>query len=230
MGESNMVLQTARQRQIIPRFLIYFFGLLVMSLGIVLILKANLGATPWDVLHVGLFYQFGLTIGSWSIIVGLFILGLSALLTKRIPQIGAFINMVSVGIFIDMYLFLPFIQTPNNLLGKMIMFLIGLIIMCYGMGFYISPNLGAGPRDSLMLALTSITGWKVRNIRGTMEIIVLFTGWLLGGPVSWGTFILSLLIGPIFGFAMPQCNAFTNYLLAKTQESSNNKISRGVSS
>jgi uncharacterized protein len=225
-------MQPISQRQLIPRFLIYFFGLLIMALGIVLILKANLGATPWDVLHVGLYYQFGLTIGSWSIIVGLVILGMSAILTKKIPQIGAFINMLSVGIFIDMYLFLPFIQTPNSFIGKAFMFLIGLVIMCYGMGFYISPNLGAGPRDSLMLALTSRTGWKVRNIRGTMEIFVLLIGWLLGGPVSFGTFMLSLLIGPLFGFAMPQCNFVTNFLLGKlkVQDPLNKNINRGVSS
>jgi uncharacterized membrane protein YczE len=225
-------MQLISQRQLIPRFIIYFFGLLVLALGIVLILKANLGATPWDVLHVGLYYQFGLTIGSWSIIVGIVILGVSAILTKKMPQIGAFINMLSVGIFIDMYLFLPFIQTPSSIIGKAIMFLIGLVIMCYGMGFYISANLGAGPRDSLMLALTSRIGWKVRNIRGTMELIVLLIGWLLGGPVSFGTFVLSLLIGPLFGFAMPHCNFVTNTLLGKmkVQETLYKNINRGVSS
>jgi uncharacterized protein len=203
-----------------------------MTLGFVLVLKANLGATPWDVLHVGLYYQFGLTIGSWSIIVGLLILGVSALLTKKIPQIGAFLNMLSVGIFMDMYLFLPFIQSPSSLIGKIIMFLIGLVITCYGMGFYISAKLGAGPRDSLMLALTSRTGWKVGYIRGTMEVIVLLIGWLLGGPVSFGTFLLSLLIGPLFGFAMPQCNFVTNFLLGKrkAQDTLNKNINRGVSS
>jgi uncharacterized protein len=203
-----------------------------MTLGFVLVLKANLGATPWDVLHVGLYYQFGLTIGSWSIIVGLLILGVSAILTKKIPQIGAFLNMVSVGLFMDMYLFLPFIQTPSSLIGKVIMFFIGLVITCYGMGFYISANLGAGPRDSLMLALTGRTGWKVGYIRGTMEVIVLLIGWLLGGPVSFGTFILSLLIGPLFGFAMPQCNFVTNFLLGKrkVQDTLNKNINRGVSS
>ncbi|HYK73784.1 MAG TPA: YitT family protein [Pseudoneobacillus sp.] len=231
-------MKTIKEKQIIPRSFIFFFGLLIMALGIVLILKANLGATPWDVLHVGLFYQLGLTIGSWSIIVGFVILGVTALLTKKPPQVGAFLNMLTVGIFIDMYLLLPFIQTPNYLLGKGIMFLFGLVIMCYGMGLYISANLGAGPRDSLMLALTNRTGWKVRNIRVGMEIMVLIIGWILGGPVSIGTFLLSLLIGPIFGYAMPQCTAFSNYLLEKLKptvkmemlETENTKIKRGVSS
>jgi uncharacterized protein len=223
--------QQLRNRQLVPRFFIYFFGLLIMALGIVLLLKADLGATPWDVLHVGLYYQLGLTIGSWSIIVGFFILGVSSLITKKVPQVGAFLNMISVGIFIDLYLLLPFIQTPSSLIGKVILFLIGLVITCYGMGLYISANLGAGPRDSLMIALNARTGWKVRNIRVIMEVIVLIFGWLLGGPVSWGTFFLSMSIGPIFGFAMPQCTSFTNHILEKVKiHQQSNNINRGVSS
>lgn len=151
--------------QIGSRFLIYLIGLLVMSLGIVLLITADLGATPWDVLHVGLYYQLGLTIGSWSIIVGIFILAAAALISKELPQVGAFLNMVLIGLFIDAYLLLPFMQTPDGLAGKLAMFGFGIVVYCYGMGLYISAQLGAGPRDSLMIALTAKTGWKVRNVR-----------------------------------------------------------------
>ena len=93
--------------QIVPRFLIYLAGLLIMSLGIVLLIKADFGAPPWDVFHVGLYYQFGLTIGTWSIIVGFIILAISAAIAGQFPQIGAFLNMVLVGLFIDMYFHAP---------------------------------------------------------------------------------------------------------------------------
>ncbi|WP_026583762.1 YczE/YyaS/YitT family protein [Bacillus sp. J33] len=201
--------------QIGPRFLVYLTGLLVMSLGIVLLIVADLGPTPWDVLHVGLYYRLGLTIGTWSIIVGIFILAAAALISREFPQFGAFLNMVLIGLFIDMYLILPFMQTPNALGGKMAMFAAGIVIYCYGMGLYISAQLGAGPRDSLMIALTAKTGWKVRNVRGLMEVIVLVIGWKLGGPVFWGTVVLSLAVGPIVGVALPQCQALTSRFLAK---------------
>ncbi|GLB58318.1 YczE/YyaS/YitT family protein [Cytobacillus sp. NCCP-133] len=201
--------------QIGQRFLVYLTGLLVMSLGIVLLIVADLGATPWDVLHVGLYYRLGLTIGSWSIIVGVFILAIAALISKEFPLVGAFLNMVLIGFFIDMYLFLPFMQTPNTFSGKAAMFVCGIVIYCYGMGLYISAKLGTGPRDSLMIALTARTGWKVRNVRALMEIFVLVIGWQLGGPVFWGTIILSLTVGPIVGIALPQCQALTDRFLAK---------------
>ncbi|HEY4549552.1 MAG TPA: YitT family protein [Bacillus sp. (in: firmicutes)] len=201
-----------------PRFIIYLFGLLVMSLGIVLLILADLGPSPWDVLHVGLYYKFGLTIGSWNVIAGFFILGVSAMISKSIPQFGAFLNMILVGLFIDMYLMIPFLQTPLSLTGKVVMFVVALLINCYGMGLYISAQLGAGPRDSLMLAITSKTGWKVGKVRSTMEVLVLIIGWQLGGPLFWGTIVISLMIGVIAGFSLPQCQRFTNFILQRLKK------------
>ncbi len=208
--------------QIGPRFIIYLFGLLVMSLGIVLLILADLGPSPWDVLHVGLYYKFGLTIGSWNIIAGFFILGVSAMISKSIPQFGAFLNMILVGLFIDMYLMIPFLHTPSSLTGKVVMFAVALLINCYGMGLYISAQLGAGPRDSLMLAITSKTGWKVGKVRSTMEVFVLILGWQLGGPLFWGTIVISLMIGVIAGFSLPQCQRFTNFILQRLKKNNPN--------
>jgi uncharacterized protein len=204
--------------QIGARFIVYLIGLLVMSLGIVLLIVADLGATPWDVLHVGLYYQLGLTIGSWSVIVGIVILTVASLISKEFPKMGAFLNMVLIGVFIDLYLLLPFMQTPSALAGKIMMFLCGLIIYCYGMGIYISAQFGAGPRDSLMIALTSRTSWKVGRVRSCMELIVLIIGWQLGGPVFWGTVVIGLAIGPLAGKALPQCQMATDRFLASLKK------------
>ncbi|WNS77631.1 YitT family protein [Bacillus sp. DTU_2020_1000418_1_SI_GHA_SEK_038] len=222
-----------KRGQIGSRFIVFIVGLLVMTLGAVLLILADLGATPWDIFHVGLYYQFGLTIGSWSIIVGFVILALSSVILKEFPKMGAFLNMVLFGLFMDFYLMLPFMQTPSSLTGKIIMFIFGIITCCYGMGIYISAQFGAGPRDSLMIALTSKTGWKVAHIRLCMEIAVLLIGWQLGGPVFWGTIIIGISIGPIAGIALPQCQNMTDRFLAKMKAKNKvpvlNEKDRGVS-
>ncbi|WP_102274459.1 YczE/YyaS/YitT family protein [Cytobacillus massiliigabonensis] len=211
-------MNSKKSGQIGARFIVYLTGLLVMSLGIVLLIIADLGATPWDVLHVGLYYQLGLTIGTWSVIVGIVILTVASLISKEFPKMGAFLNMVLIGVFIDLYLLLPFMQTPSSLSGKILMFLFGIIIYCYGMGIYISAQFGAGPRDSLMIALTAKTGWKVGRVRSCMEVIVLIIGWQLGGPVFWGTVIIGLAIGPLAGKALPQCQLVTDRFLASMKK------------
>ena len=214
-------MQSRRKGQTGPRFIIYLFGLLIMSFGTVLLILADLGASPWDVLHIGLYYQFGLTIGSWNIITGFLVLAVSALLLKAIPQFGAFLNMILVGLFIDMYMLIPFLHTPLTFLGQVVMFVCGLLINCYGMGIYISAQFGAGPRDSLMLAITSKTRWKVGSVRGVMEVLVLVIGWKLGGPVFWGTIMIGLMIGMIANFALPQCQTLTDRILIKLKKETN---------
>ncbi|QFT89993.1 hypothetical protein FIU87_15110 [Bacillus sp. THAF10] len=207
------------------KWAIYFVGLLIMAFGIVLMIRADFGSAPWDVFHIGLFYQFGLTIGTWSIIVGFFILAISTLLAKKLPQLGAFLNMLMVGVFIDLYLMIPILKTPVSTAGKMGMLCAGILIIGVGIGVYISSRCGAGPRDSLMIVLTEKTGWKVQHIRLGMEIVVLCLGWLLGGPVFVGTILFSISIGTIVGWTLPACQRFTDSLMEKIKHKQRNKVS-----
>jgi uncharacterized membrane protein YczE len=188
-------------------------GLIVMALGIALMIRAELGGAPWDVLHLGLSKQFGLTVGTWSIIMGSIVLGLTAFLTKEFPQIGAFLNMLFIGIFIDLFLWL--ISTPNNAFLQYLMLGSGIIIIGYGIGMYIAPRCGAGPRDSLMLALQEKTGWKVQYVRVLMEITVLTFGWLLGGTVFIGTLLFCFGIGSVVGITLPQCQKIFDFIMER---------------
>ncbi|PKR85183.1 YczE/YyaS/YitT family protein [Heyndrickxia camelliae] len=212
------------------RFLIFVIGLLIMAFGLDLIIVAHFGATPWDVLHVGLFQHFGLTIGSWSIIIGFFVLGISAMLMKKWPKLGAYLNMLLVGIFMDGFMNLAFMITPESTIGKILMFIAGVVINGIGMGVYISAQMGAGPRDSFMLVLTNLTGWKIAHVRRLMEVLVLILGWLFGGPIYWGTIIFSISIGTIVGIALPKCQFLTDAILARLRNKNwKNDINRGAS-
>lgn len=186
-----------------------------MSFGIVLTIKADLGVSAWDVLHIGLYKQLGLSIGSWTIIIGGLVLLSASLLTRKLPQVGAFINMFTIGIFIDLFIFLPVLKTPESFLGKMIMLVMGIVILCYGMGLYISAKCGAGPRDSLMMALVEKTGKSITFVRAWIEVIVLVIGWLLGGPVFIGTVIATISLGYVAGVMIPFCQNTTNLLFMK---------------
>lgn len=203
------------------RWFTFFIGIAVMSFGIALTIRAELGVAPWDVLHVGLTLKFGLTVGSWSIIVGFFILGLSCLLMKSWPKMGAFLNMLFVGIFIDLFLFLPLIVTPVSFFGKLLMLITGVVVCGIGMGLYISSEHGAGPRDSLMLALTELLKFKIQYVRFAMEFTVLCIGWLLGGPVFVGTIIITIMIGPVVGFALPLFRNIVSKMIIRGDDDEN---------
>lgn len=190
------------KRSLYYRWLFFLCGLIVMALGFTLTIKADkLGIGPWDVLHVGLFLNFGLTIGTWSIIAGLSLIAFTACLTRRVPQIGTFLNMVLVGIFIDIFNFaIPDIET---MFGQIIVFALGIFLAGVGIGFYVAPKIGAGPRDSLMLFVVEKTGLSISIVRAGLEVAVAFAGWLLGGPVGIGTIAVALITGRIVQFSLP---------------------------
>nr|WP_246593930.1 YitT family protein [Evansella tamaricis] len=177
-----------------------------MSFGIALTIVADLGSAPWDVLHIGLTEKFGLTVGTWTIIMGFVVLSSASILTKEFPKLGAFLNMMLVGIFVDIFLFL--LQTPSNLFLQGVMLVTGILVTGFGIGVYISPRCGAGPRDSFMIAISERTKFSVARVRLMMEVFVLTAGWLLGGPVFIGTILFSLSIGHVTGISLSWCQTW----------------------
>ncbi|MGM0842468.1 MAG: YczE/YyaS/YitT family protein [Bacillota bacterium] len=210
-------------RELVLRWSFFFTGLLVLAFGISLTIKGkDLGIGPWDVFHYGLFKQLGLTIGTWSIIAGFVILFVTGIGTKSFPKVGAFINMLLIGIFIDLFNYV--LPDPQSLMAQSIVFAIGIVVIAYGIGLYVSADMGAGPRDSLMLLVVEKTGWKVQWVRNGMEIIVFFFGWLLGGPVGIGTVIIALGLGSIIGFSLPQSKKLLQFFLMRQMTKRDNPL------
>ena len=173
----------------------FFAGLLVMSLGVTLTIKGNIvGTSPWDVLHIGLFKQFGLTIGSWSILMGFFIICVTSIYLKSFPKLATLLNMLLTGSFIDLFNWL--LPDAHIFIFQLTYFVAGFFVMSIGCGLYIAASLGAGPRDTVMMIIAS-KGYSVKTGRMVMEVIAAFFGWLLGGPVGVGTIALALGTGYI---------------------------------
>lgn len=183
-------------KEICVRWLFFFIGLIVLGLGVTLTIKGQqFGVGSWDVLHIGLFKQLGLSIGLWSIIMGLLIITISSIGLREFPKIGTFANMTCVGLFIDLFNWL--IPNPETLFTQLIVFIIGVLLMAAGAGIYISARLGAGPRDSLMLVITKKFNSSIAVSRTIMEICVAVIGYLLGGPIGVGTVIITFALGPV---------------------------------
>ena len=177
------------------RWAFYFVGIATMSFGITLTIKGKaLGTSPWDVLHIGLFKQIGLSIGSWSILVGLFIILVTSLYLKAWPKLATWLNMLLIGTFIDF--FNALLPNTTVFVWELVYFISGFFVMSIGCGLYISAELGAGPRDTVMMIIAS-KGYSVRVGRMIMEVGAVSVGFLLGGPVGFGTIVLALGTGYI---------------------------------
>jgi uncharacterized membrane protein YczE len=189
---------------------------MVLAIGVALTIKGKImGIGPWDVFHYGLYVQFGLTIGTWSIIIGFILIFTTSVLTRTLPQIGALMNMLFLGLFIDFFhLVLP---NPNSLFMEIFFFVLGVLILGYGIGLYVAADLGAGPRDSIMLLIVKETGWSIKWVRNGIEVTVFLFGWLLGGPVGIGTIFIAFFLGSIIGVSIPQSKKLLHFILKKAQ-------------
>lgn len=178
------------------RLALLMAGLFLAAAGMAVMIRADFGVGPWVVLHAGLAKQTGLTIGRVSQLLGLLLIGSGWLLGIR-PRVGTLINMVFVGYFLDLTLEWRFLTGNYGVLQAALLVLGGTFSMGMGIATYLAADLGAGPRDGLMLGLTQRSGkWPVGRVRTAMEVVVLLAGYLLGGPVGWGTLIASTALGP----------------------------------
>jgi len=188
------MVKSIAMRQFVFRFINLMFGLFLYALGIVVTLRANIGYAPWDAFHAGLSQKAGFSFGTASILVGIFVGALVMALGEKIG-LGSILNMVLIGVIIDIIMFTGILPLAQNYVSGIVMLLVGLFIIAVGTYFYIKSGFGAGPRDSLMVVLNRKTRIPVGVCRIMVELTVTIAGWALGGMVGIGTVISALAIG-----------------------------------
>lgn len=183
-----------------PRdFIVIQIGFALFGLSIALMIRSNIGTTPWAVLEVALSQLTNIRPGRISIMVGLVVLLGSLTLREKIGW-GTLANIAFIGLWEDMFLsYIPSIE--DRLLLQSVMLFGAIFMMGFASAIYIGVDAGAGPRDSLMLAFHRTTGLSIRLGRAIIEVIVVAIGWFLGGPLGVGTVIFALLIGPAVQWA-----------------------------
>ena len=188
------MLKPIRWKTFIRDLIVIQVGFLLYGLAIALIVRANLGTGTWVVLEVALANILGIKIGTMTVYMGFLVLILALALREQVGW-GTLGNILSIGPWLN--LFLDLIVLPKDNLALQIgMFLLGILIQGIATAVYIGVDAGAGPRDSLMLAIHRTTGVSIRLARGVIEVIVVLIGWLLGGPLGLGTVVFALSIGP----------------------------------
>ena len=185
-----------------PKFSTIFFlcfGLMLFGLGEGLLIVSFTGASPWSVLAQGISLKVNLTIGTITLLVSIAVLILWIPLGQK-PGMGTIFNALIIALMID--LCIKFVPTPSNYIYQLILAVISVITVGIGGGIYLVSNLGAGPRDGLMIGLQKITNLPVATVRAFLEISVVSMGWYLGGTVGLGTLFFAFGIGPCIALGL----------------------------
>jgi len=191
-----------------PKISSLFFlclGLVIFGFGEGLLIVSYSGASPWSVLAQGISLNVNLSIGLITFIISITVL-IFWIPLKQNPGIGTILNAFIIAIMID--LCIKFIPTPENYYYQIIVGIIAVLTVGLGGGIYLVANLGAGPRDGLMVGLQKKTNLPIAAVRGFLEITVVSIGWYFGGTVGPGTLIFAFGIGSVVALGL--------YLVNKT--------------
>jgi len=169
---------------------------------------ANLGLPPWEVMHQGISQKTGIPLGTVGIITGILVLLLWIPLKERIG-IGTVFNVVLIGIVIDISLAV-FPDSVETTWVRWVLMLGGVLVIAVGSGLYIGVGVGPGPRDGLMTGIAR-RGIPISIARASIEITVLVAGWFLGGTVGVGTVVFAFGVGPLIAILLPRMSLEPHY-------------------
>ena len=183
----------------IRQFVQVFSGTSLIGIGISLNYLANLGLGPWGVFHDGLSKTLDISYGRTIIITGVAVMLLWIPLKQK-PGIGTIVDIFLVGIVADLII-LNF-ELSDSIFLSLTLIAFGIILIGAGTAIYVGADLGAGPRDGVMVGLESI-GLKIGTARNLIELFAFLTGWLLGGLVGYVTILFVIGIGPVVQMVLP---------------------------
>lgn len=184
----------------VRRLLQLYTGLALYGVSTAMFVRANLGADPWNVFHLGVARIFSLNIGMVMILVGALVLLLWIPLRQR-PGLGTVSNVVVLGLAADAAL--AVMPPLESLVARGVLLAAAVAVNAIATGMYIGAGFGAGPRDGLMTGIHARTGWSMRSIRTAIEVTVLLAGWAMGGTFGVGTVLYALTIGPLIQLCLP---------------------------
>ena len=183
-------------------FIFLVFGLFLFGLGESLLITSGAGVGPYTVLAQGISNLTDWSIGLSTFVISIFVLLLWIPLKQK-PGMGTILNAFIIALTIEFSVY--YLPYPESYPLQVLQVVIGVLTIGLGSGFYLISNLGAGPRDGLMIGLQRISNMPIYSIRTTIEISVVIIGSLcllnnidklLGEVVGLGTAIFALGIGP----------------------------------
>jgi uncharacterized membrane protein YczE len=178
-----------------------FLGLFLYGVSMAFMVESRLGLTSWDVFHQGVSKATGISFGTVVILTGIPILLLWIPLRQRLG-FGTIANLIVIGLVVDWALA---VLAPGESPAMRITYLVvGILLNGVATGLYIGSRFGPGPRDGLMTGIVArFPRLSIRFVRTSIELLVLGTGFLLGGTVGLGTIAYALAIGPLAQLFIP---------------------------
>ena len=174
-------------------------GITMIGIGVAFNYMADLGLGPWGVLHDGISKTIDISYGQAGILTSFLSLLLWVPLKQK-PGIATIFDAFWIGLTADF--FINIIPVAQTLLIQIIYLITGITLIGLGTAIYVGGDLGAGPRDGIMVGLEKL-GLKIGTARTLLEFVAFSIGFLLGGKIGIASLVIVLSIGRVLQVFMP---------------------------
>lgn len=168
-------------------------GLFFCALGLYFTLKADVGVSPWDTLHVGLSRQLSLSYGTVSVTMALLIVAIDLLVLRERIGFGTLLDALLVGKFVDLLNWIDPISERGNYLWGLVLLFLGMVVVSIGQWLYMATGLGCGPRDAFLVGIgRHLPRLPIGAVSLIIFVVVTAVGFLLRGGVGVGTLLFAV--------------------------------------
>lgn len=190
------------------KYLIFSLGLFINAIGVVFVTKANLGTSPNAGIPYVLSMALPMTIGQFTILLNLLLIGLQFTVTRRqFPPVQLLQIPVSVafGYLIDFCMdYLFYWISPEGYAAKMTFLLAGCVILAFSVFLEFTADVIVLPGEGLTNAIHAVTGWERGVIKVSIDVAMSLTALILAlhffhalNGIREGTIIAAILVGVV---------------------------------
>lgn len=197
-----------RSSNIVVRCIIYFFGLLIMTLGVAVSVKSDLGVSPVSSIPYTMTCVWGIEMGKATIVFHAALVLVQVILLRRKFQLKNLLQIPVGVLFGYMTTFsnhlMTFLPDPGNIYIRLGMVVISTVLVAIGLFFYVPADIIPLAGEGVMLAISKVADKAFSTVKiafdVTMVVISLITCLILIhslGSVGIGTVIAAVMVGMV---------------------------------
>lgn len=206
------------------RLPMYFIGLFIMTIGISLSVKSDLGVSPVSSIPYTITCVWGIEMGKATILFHCALVVIQIIILRRSFKIKNLLQ-VAVGIVFGYFTTfcnycVSFLPSTDNLIIRLIMTLASAVLVALGIFLYVPADIMPLAGEGTMQAVSDITGVEFSKVKIAFDVTMVaisLTVCLIAihsmGSVGAGTIISSVLVGLILGFITKLLGKYRDRLL-----------------
>lgn len=198
-------------KNICKRIGTYLLGLFIMTIGIAISVKSNLGVSPVSSIPYTMTCVWGIEMGKATILFHCVLVVMQILLLRKKFELKNLLQIV-VGIIFGYFTtfcnwLVSYIPTPENMMIRLCMLLISTVFIAFGIYTYLPADIMPLAGEGAMKAVSDVSGIPFSRVKigfdVSMVLISLSTCLVMiksTGSVGIGTVIAAFLVGIVLGW------------------------------